>query len=504
MKTQLLFIFLIVSTAAKAQYGTLDPTFGIGGKVITDIGGADDKGASIAIQSDGKLVIAGFGYNGSNNDVAVTRYQTDGSLDSTFGTNGKVTTAIGSYHDYGLSVAIQPDSKIVVGGYSHNGLNNDFALLRYMSNGNLDSTFGTNGIVTTAIGSYGDNANSIALQADGKIIAAGFSDTSTGDFFALARYNSNGSIDTTFGDAGRVITHIGLSDDQINSIKLQSDGKIIAGGYSYNGNDWDFALVRYNTNGSPDTSFGTNGIVTTDIGSDDNMLYSIALQSDGKIVGAGWAGLQFAGARYNTDGSLDNSFGSAGIVIAIIGVNDEADAVAIQTDGSIIFAGISHNGTNYDFGLIRLQTDGSADSTFGTGGKVVTDFGNDNDYCLSVAIQSDNKIVAVGFSGPNNGRDFALARYTAGPVGILEINATDAMLVYPNPVSDNFSIQFKNNLVNGQIKILNILGETVFENTITHQSEITIVVKNIPHGIYIVKVFDGEKTYCKKLIVEHY
>src|SRR6185295_19058268 len=134
--------------------------------------------------------------------------QPDGSLDSTFGINGKTTTPIGSHDDYGLSIALQPDSKIVVGGYINNGLNNDFALLRYKSDGSPDSTFGTNGMVTTPVGSYGDNANSIAIQPDGKIVAGGYSDTTTGDFFAVVRYNNDGTIDTTFGPGGKVVTHI--------------------------------------------------------------------------------------------------------------------------------------------------------------------------------------------------------------------------------------------------------------------------------------------------------
>jgi uncharacterized delta-60 repeat protein len=492
-------IFIIASmfiyNGALAQPGTLDPTFGSGGKVTNDIGGADDKGVSLAIQGDGKLVVTGFSYNGSNQDVALARYQADGSLDSLFGTNGKVTTPVGNNDDYGLSVAIQTDGKLIVGGYSQNGVNNDFTVLRYKSNGTLDSTFGTNGIVITPVGSYGDNINSIAIQADGKIVAAGYSDTTTGDFFALVRYNSNGSMDPTFGSGGKVITHVGQSDDQINSIVIQGDGKIVAGGYSYNGADWDFALARYNTDGSPDNTFGTNGIVTTDIGNDDNMFYSVALQTDGKIVGGGWSGQEFAAARYNTDGSPDSTFGTAGTVTTAVGINDDGVAVAIQTDGAIVLAGNASNGSNDDFGLVRYMSDGSIDNTFGTGGTVITDFSNVNDNCLSIVIQPDHKIIVAGFT-TNNARDFALARYDAGPVGINETNST-AIHVYPNPCSDELIVE--GTKAGSDLLFYDLAGREVMRKPASI-SKTKIVTEKLLPGIYLLKYKSGKETRNEKVI----
>jgi uncharacterized delta-60 repeat protein len=197
------------------------------------------------VQSDGKIVAAGYSYNGSNFDFAVVRYNTNGSLDTTFDTDGKVTTAIGSGTDAAYSVVLQSDGKIVVAGNSRIGSNDDFAVVRYNTNGSLDTTFDTDGKVTTAIGSGTDEARSVVVQSDGKIVAAGYSDNGPNFDFAVVRYNTNGSLDTTFDTDGKVTTAVGLGDDEAYSVVLQSDGKIVAAGYSDNGPNFDFAVVSY-------------------------------------------------------------------------------------------------------------------------------------------------------------------------------------------------------------------------------------------------------------------
>jgi len=212
-----------------------------------------------------------------------------------------VTTDFGG-SDYGFSVALQPDGKIVVAGYA----GGDFALARYNSDGALDTSFGSGGKVTTDFGgSYHPDGFSVALQPDGKIVVAGYA----GGDFALARYNSDGALDTSFGSGGKVTTDFGGSDAGY-SVALQPDGKIVVAGYA----GLDFALARYNSDGALDTSFGTGGKVTTDFSGGRDVGYSVALQPDGKIVVAGYAGVDFALARYNSDGALDTSFGSGGKV----------------------------------------------------------------------------------------------------------------------------------------------------------------------------------------------
>jgi uncharacterized delta-60 repeat protein len=361
---------------------SLDTTFGGTGKVITEIGGNTDEAYAAAIQGDGKIVVSGTSWIGTNYDFALARYNIDGSLDTTFGSTGKVTTDIGGIDDYAHAVARQGDGKIVAAGYSYNrtNYNSTFALVRYNMDGSLDTAFGTNGKVITAIGnsnvgvpgSSDDGAFAMAIQGDGKIVAAGYANSWNGsnyaNTFALARYNTDGSLDITFGSSGIVTTVIdAYGFDYARAIVVQGDGKIVAVGYTHNG----FAVVRYNTNGSLDTTFGTNGIVTTTISTGD-LANAVAIQGDGKIVAAGtsWNGTNdvFALVRYNTNGSLDTTFGGTGKVTTATSsyiVDAIANAVAIQGDGKIVAAGYSNNinlnGTNDDFTLVRYNTDGSLD-----------------------------------------------------------------------------------------------------------------------------------------------
>lgn len=407
-------IIFSTTTVIFAQPGTLDASFGIGGIVSTDIGTADDKGYSVIQQTDGKLVVAGFSNNLSNNDFAVTRYNADGSLDLTFDTDGIVTTAIGSGNESGQSVVLQTDGKILVAGFSNNGTNNDFAITRYNTDGSLDLTFDTDGIVTTAIGSSVDQSHSIALQTDGKIVVAGFSNGANTDF-AVARYNTNGSLDVTFDTDGIVTTDFSSTDDTGRSVAIQSDGKIVVGGWSFSSGTNDFALVRYNTDGSLDLTFDTDGKVTTPIGLFGDQGYSIALQSDGKILLSGISGnatnLDFATVRYNTNGSLDNTFDTDGIVVTdFFNGDDYGYSVVQQADGKILLGGQCINGTNNDFGLVRYNSNGSLDITFDTDGIVTTDLGSNSDVGWSVAIQADDRVVVAG-SNSISGAAFGVVRY---------------------------------------------------------------------------------------------
>jgi uncharacterized delta-60 repeat protein len=411
----------------RAAAGDLDPTFGSGGKVTTDFFAGQDRANDIAVQADGRIIVVGNASvsRGMMTDVdfAITRYNTDGSLDSTFGAGGKVFTDFPSTLDQANAVAIQSDGKIIIAGSQRVDIftgNDNFALARYNPDGSLDSTFGSGGKVTTGFSPNSrDIAHDLAIQSDGKIVAVGLSSNSaTADDFALARYNADGSLDSTFGSGGKVTTDFAGSSfgfDEANSVAIQSDGRIIAGGMAQSG---DFGLARYHTDGSLDITFGTSGKVITEISSSVDAISALAIQSDGKIVAAGYAlsivGYDFAVARYNPDGSLDGSFGSGGKVAKdFSGGNDFALDVAIQFNGKIIVVGEAFTATSTDFGLVRYNTDGSPDSTFGSGGTVTTDFsGNLSETAKAVAIQSDGRIIAAGDRlSLTTSYDFALARY---------------------------------------------------------------------------------------------
>jgi len=414
MKKSFLGVFtsvslLIVGVGANPAQasGSLDSSFDSDGKVITVFGASNESANSIAIQGDGKIVVAGASNNGANNEFAVARYNTNGSLDSSFDSDGKVTTTIGSNAE-AYSVAIQSDGKIVVAGNTNIGGRDTIAVARYNTDGSLDSSFDSDGKVTTTIGEA-DYATSVVVQSDGKIVVAGSSATGGNSDFALIRYNSDGSLDSSFDPA---ITPIGSSTDEAYSVAIQSNGKIVVAGYSSGiGSDREIAVLRYNTDGSLDSSFDSDGKVTTTIGSDD-LAKSVAIQSDGKIVVAGSSATgensDFALIRYNSDGSLDSSFDPA--ITPIGSSSDFGNSVAIQSDGKIVVAGSSDNGAQRVFAVARYNTDGSLDSSFDSDGKVTTAIGS-GDFAFSAAIQSDGKIVVVGSSNNGSNDDFAILRY---------------------------------------------------------------------------------------------
>jgi uncharacterized delta-60 repeat protein len=469
LATILTFSLSNLQSPAWAADGDLDTSFSSDGKVTTAIGSGIDAALSVVLQSDGKIVAAGYSYNGSNYDFAVVRYNIDGSLDTTFDTDGKVTTAVGLGDDVAYSVVLQSDGKIVAAGYSFNGSNNDFAVVRYNIDGSLDTTFDTDGKVTTAIGSGTDAALSVVLQSDGKIVVAGYSHNGSSLDFAVVRYNTNGSLDTTFSGDGIVTTAIGSGTENAWSVKLQSDGKIVVAGYSHNGSNFDFAVVRYNTDGSLDTTFDTDGKVTTAIGSGSDEAYSVVLQSDGKIVVAGYSdngsNYVFAVVRYNIDGSLDTTFDTDGKVTTAIGSgSDIARSVVLQSDGKIVAAGYSYNGSNFDFAVVRYNIDGSLDTTFDTDGKVTTAVGLGDDAAYSVVLQSDGKIVVAGFSYNGSNNDFAVVRYSISVSSLSWVGAQSITCPAPNPWVRE-KLGFASNVKPVLVSAENTIGKTITQGS---------------------------------------
>lgn len=404
--------------------GRLDSTFSSDGIQTTLIGPGNDRANGIAIQSDGKIVVVGESHNGSNDDFAVARYLADGTLDTTFGGLGQVTTSFGSGNDGAGAVAVQSDGKIVVAGATSNGTHLVFATLRYHADGSLDTSFNGGG-VATAFGGADAVANSVAVQADGKIVVAGEAIIGSTYDFAVARYNANGSLDTSFDGDGKRTTPIGAGYDYAESVAIQSDGKIVVAGHSHSGVTMDFAVVRYYPDGNLDLGFDGDGKATTDFfGIGDDIGTSMALQRDGKILVAGNA---FNGSfndmgvvRYNADGSRDMSFGSDGkATVAVSSTHEGAYSVAVQSDGRIVLAGGAYNGTDFDFALARLNPDGILDTTFDGDGKVTIALGASNESATAMALQSDGKIVAAGYSNNGSNNDFAVVRLLGGPNDLL-------------------------------------------------------------------------------------
>jgi uncharacterized delta-60 repeat protein len=414
---------LLLAGSARATPGDLDTSFNFDGKVTTLIGG-ESEARGLALQPDGRIVATGWAL-GSNFDVALARYAANGSLDPSFGTGGEVTTPIGPGDDMGLAVALQPDGRIVVAGHASNGSNLDNAVVRYNANGTLDTSFGAGGKVTTAVGSGNDEAYAVAVQPNGRIVTGGYAPTASNNDFLVARYNPNGTLDTTFNPGGTkpgtVTTDFGGGNDAVNGIAVQPDGKVVAAGQAVPPLSLaEVALARYNADGSLDTSFGNGGKVTTSINPFGSAAEAVAVEPDGRIVVAGYTSTDgntrmFLVARYKSDGSPDTSFGSGGIAHADLGDSTQstAFAVGVEPDGRILVAGNTRVGGNYRFGLARFNPSGSLDPSFGSGGLVTTSFGGNDAIARALVLQPDGRAVAGG-AGAVATDEFGLARYLGG------------------------------------------------------------------------------------------
>jgi uncharacterized delta-60 repeat protein len=410
---------LVLGVPAVAAPGDLDTSFSSNGKVTTNFTGRDDFGVGVAIQTDGKIIVAGIAGGLERGKFALARYNVGGGLDTTFGGDGKVTTNFNPGREWINALALQPDGKIVAVGGDRptNGNDARSALARYKANGRLDTSFSGDGKVTTNFTPGFDYAEDVALQADGKIVVAGIAGRAGGRF-GLARYNMGGGLDSTFGDDGKVATNFNTGFDLVTAVAVQGDGKIVAAGFSVRAgsNNYRFAAARYNSGGGRDTTFGGDGKVTTNFTPGADVATDMALQTDGRIVlvgGAGQAGGRFALARYNAGGGLDSTFGGDGKVTTNFNTgSDQAGGVAVQGDGKIVTAGWSTPAGSNDqrFAVARYNSGGGRDTTFSGDGKVTTNFTGGNDYVWDMTLQADGKIVAVGRAGGAGGR-FAAARY---------------------------------------------------------------------------------------------
>jgi uncharacterized delta-60 repeat protein len=353
---------------------------------------------------------------------------TGGDLDTTFGGDGKVTTDFTPGFDGASSVATQPGGKLVaVGTAGLDGPNPTFALARYDDDGSLDPSFGGDGTVTTDFTKKTDGAFAVAVQSNGKIVAAGLAGSGPSDYdteFALARYRIDGTLDASFGGDGTVTTDLTPTYDGANAVAIQPNGKIVVAGYAdAAGAHLRFGVARYNRDGTLDTTLGTDGTVTTDIRR-GAAAFGVAVQTDGKIVVSGESlarlnadgtlNTMFTVVRYHYDGTLDSTFGGNGKVTTDFTPGSDANnAVAIQADGKIVVSGGAGSGSDSRFALARYDPDGALDATFGGDGRVTTPFSRQGDFAEEgLGIQADGKIVAAGvarYGGANP--TFALARY---------------------------------------------------------------------------------------------
>ena len=412
---------VFLQAGAPQHRGTLDPAFGTDGRVITDVSGYHDIARAVAVTARGQIVVAGYAYRPESFDfdVALTCYDRYGSLDTSFGSGGRVVTDLGAA-EFAAAVAVTPDGHIVVGGAISRMGANDFLLLRYDFSGRLDPGFGANGVVVADLFGPDEAMLDMALTASGAIVVAGTADDShlgRETDFGIARFTSSGSIDTSFGLAGRTRVDLGGAERAAAlSVKPNGEAMIAGNRLSPSGTE-DFALARFTRDGRLDATFGVDGRVVSDVGPYD-FVTDMTLTVDGSIVlvaplPRGAAGYDFLVLRYDRSGKLDPTFGDAGHVTTDLGYRDAPFAVQASANGTIVVAGSTGPTEPMldDFALAQYDRHGRLENSFGTGGLVITDFGG-AEGAWAVALLPGGGVVAVGTAGyERQAVDFALAAY---------------------------------------------------------------------------------------------
>ena len=417
-------VSLLAFTVALAASGDLDTTFSGDGKVTVDFLGRTDVAIDIALQSDGKIVAAGYSAVPStgNRDFALARFDPNGSLDTTFSGDGKLLTDFGG-KDEVWDVAVQSNGRIIAAGLTCDAGNNcDVALARYKPGGALDTTFSGDGKQIADFGGGCNSATCMVIQPDGKIVLSGWMWNGTSNDFAVYRYSANGTLDATFSGDGKVNIGFGLGrQDSAEALAYQNtDGKIVVVGYTGDAGyqNRNFAIARLNPNGTLDNTFSGDGKQVTNLGADD-LAYGFAGFPDGRMSIVGQkvtTGLDyFAVARYNANGSLDTTFNGTGkkVISIIPGSDSYAYSAIVQPGGKIVSFGRTDGADGYDFALARLNPNGSFDTTFSGDGRVVVGFcgGSEEEGFGLLRQPADGKYVLAGSTSCGiGGKDFALAR----------------------------------------------------------------------------------------------
>jgi|GEM_PF-4119953 len=418
--------FVLLPGLARAQAGSLDPSFGTAGITLTPVGDVASAARTLLLP-DGRIVVAGFSGGAASSDVALARYTSSGTLDATFGTGGVATADLAGV-DYVASAALQPNGKIVVVGY---GSPVGFTVARFDADGSLDATFGGgDGWLTVSVGSVHDEATDVAVQPDGRIVVVGHTarDAGFADIdWVVARLLADGSPDASFGTGGVATLDVEGGADLATAVALQPDGQIVVGGSATSGTRQPFAAARFDATGALDATFGTNGIALLDpavSGLDFAHTLDVTVAPGGAIVlaGSAWDASNdpdVAVVRLTAAGAPDGTFGG-GNGLAIVALDtrscpgqacEQASSVRVAWDGTLLVGGfVAPSPTVYQHAVVRLLADGSPDTSFGSNGSILR--GAPDGTVADVAFQADGKILVAG----GEDSQFSLSRYESGAV----------------------------------------------------------------------------------------
>ncbi len=500
MKKSLLIFGALLPLLGFGQDGSLDQTFGTNGTALAE-GNYSAKG--VKIQADGKIVTCGSKSDANGTDFCVARFNADGQLDNTFDADGIAIIDFSGKTDEAFDLAIQTDGKILVVGSAILTNNNDIAMIRLNADGSLDNAFGTGGKVTTNIsGTSNDAASKVAIQADGKMVIIGSGGTDLFNANVVARYNADGSLDNTFDIDGKLvgISFAPVSINTLSDIKILADGKFIISGSSSN----QPAIGKLNTDGSFDIAFNTTGKLVINETVFGGNICLIALQTDGKILVSYGSGTtsELKLLRLESTGTMDASFGTAGKASINIGANnDYAKAITALGNGKIIISGSTYaNSSNTDFFVARLTSNGELDNTFGTNGFTTTSVAPvEGDRAESMVIQSDGKIIVAGNKCTGSCNYVVLRYKNAGSASALyEYHNIINYNIYPNPTTSSLNLTLESNIP-AKISINTILGSVVFQENI-QQSQYNVNIESLKNGVYFITVETTQGTSTQKFI----
>lgn len=512
-KLYLLFIATyFINSGLLAQAGSLDYSFGDSGKAVTDLPN-DAFIYAMALQSNGKIVTGGEVFN--NNPPYITknvliRYNSDGTIDSSFGRNGIVYHQIGKRNAGIKAIAIQDDGKIVTAGYAGNHRSDDsvnifvkLTLLRFNRNGDIDLSFGDNGVASIEINNYDLNGYAIAIQPDGKIVAAGAADSYnlhiSQNVMIAMRFKTDGTLDSSFNDKGIKTISNGFFM-RAKSLALLYNGEMLLGGDALDslGGDTKYAIAKLTSSGKLDSVFGKNGkAITKLLNSELHTVNTMAVQKTGKIILGGGAYnngaySDFTMIRFNANGAVDASFGTNGISVTDFGYEDEIKSLMAQPDGKIIAAGSSDDFAITDkvyYVLARYNQNGKIDRSFGASGKVKTHFeGKGRSEANAVLRQSNGKIIAAGYAGKVTGyQDEPVVTRYLGDGNLIEGNTIPVsqtkIQIFPNPATNQLQIK---GLTANSLSLLSItdrLGNVLKKVSVTNENY-TWNIKDLPKGYY--------------------
>lgn len=515
-----LLVFTLVQSMP-AQPGSIDPTFGNAGIVTTDASAGSDVARDGLLLPDGRIVVCGAG--NSQGTFLLLRYHQNGTVDSSFGTNGVVMTAMGGTGVEATAIVRQTDGRLLAAGHVVNGGTSFSVVVRYDSTGALDFSFGASGKAIRDIGTGGE-VKDVVLQPDGKILVAGTFRSGSTLFMGLHRYKANGTPDSTFGFNGTVTRGPGV-ENHCSAIALQHDGRIVAAGTTDQGAGSRILLFRFNSNGTPDSTFGTVGRTITTVSAFPNFGMDVALR-DSHVVVAGYAGIaanlthRFAVVRYTSRGLPDSTFGTAGIALTPeIGLTTGfafLNKMLILQSGKILLTGQGTNlPTSDDFVVARMKSTGAMDSTFGADGIVYTNItGNGRDVSYQLLHQPDGNIIALGQGGVGalaGGAQVSLVRYLNDELPTAVVNPALAPAAFsldqnfPNPFNPTTRIRYT--LRRGgfvTLTLFDMIGRRVsvladgMEQAGAH--EVTLDARNLAAGAYIYRLQSNGSAVSRMLM----